>query len=377
MKQLLSGVACAFLLAACQASEDPPGTIAHTETQTPVTAVLSVGETVAENNTYRLNWSFDAGEGPVSIAVTTDPESHSGEIIAEDFSATSFEWSPEGGINERHYFIITPAHGESVMTAARLLPLEGGRNFRDLGGYETEDGRTIAWGELYRSGVMTSLTENDYAYLSSLDINVICDLRTIEERTSEPTNWNAGDLEYLYFPDPGEDMSFMSVLMQEDATPQDVRDAFGSAYFGIGHQQAPAYEEMFDRLAAGDAPLAFNCSAGKDRTGVGAALLLTVLGVPRETIVHDYQLSDDYVDYMEEFMSEEARARMLEDNPSYAFFLNLPPEMVEPIMATYPEYIETFFADIEAEYGDVMTFLSEQVNVTPEEVDAIRAQYLN
>ena len=73
----------------------------------------------------------------------------------------------------------------------------------------------------------------------------------------------------------------------------------------------------------------------------------------------------------------EARARMLEDNPSYAFFLNLPPEMVEPIMATYPEYIETFFADIEAEYGDVMTFLREEVNVTPEEVDAIRAQYLN
>ena len=379
MKHLLSGIACTVLLAACQASEEPASTPAeaHTEAETPTSAIIMAGETVVNGDTYELSWSFEAGEGPVSIAVTTNPDAMTGEIIAESLSDTSFEWTPEGGIEERHYFIISPEHGESVMTAARLLPLEGGRNFRDLGGYQTEDGRTIAWGELYRSGVMTSLTDDDYGYLSSLGISVICDLRTMEERTSEPTNWNAGDLDYLFFPDPGEDMSFMSVLMQDDATPQDVRDAFGSAYFGIGHQQAPAYEVMFDRLAAGDAPLAFNCSAGKDRTGVAAALLLTVLGVPRDTIVHDYQLSDDYVDYMEEFMSEEARARMLEDNPSYAFFLNLPPEMVEPIMATYPEYIETFFADIEAEYGDVLTFLRDEVNVTDAEMASIREQYLN
>lgn len=377
MKHLLTGMSCAVLLAACQASDEPTTTeAANTETAV-IEAVIIPAETTVSGETYALSWTFEAGEGPVSIAVTTDPEASTGETIAENVTETSFNWTPEHGIEARHYFIITPEHGETVMTATRLLPLEGGRNFRDLGGYETEDGRVVEWGSLYRSGVMTGLTAGDYEYLSSLGISTICDLRTLEERTSEPTNWAAGEVDYLHFPDPTEDMSFMSVLMQGDATPQDVRDAFAGAYFGIAHQQAPAYEVMFDRLAAGDAPLAFNCSAGKDRTGVGAALLLTVLGVPRETIVHDYQLSDDYVDYMEEFMSEEARARMLEDNPSYAFFLNLPPEMVEPIMATHPEYIETFFADIEAEYGDVMTFLAEEVNVTPEEAEAIRAQYLN
>ena len=173
-----------------------------------------------------------------------------------------------------------------------------------------------------------------------------------------------------------EDMSFMAALMNPESTPQDIRDAFGGAYFGIAHQQAPAYETMFDKLSAGEAPLAFNCSAGKDRTGIAAALLLTVLGVPRETIVHDYQLSDDYVDYMAEFMDEEAKAKMLEENPSYAFFLQMPPEKVEPIMATYPEYIERFFADIEAEYGSVDAFLKEVINVTDDEMAAIRRQYL-
>lgn len=372
MKHFTLGIASLIVLAACQQDTPEPETVSE---PAPPAVTLSKAETVFADGAYTLTWSFEDALSPVDIYVTSDTDASTGELIGDDITSANFSWTPET-ISERQYFIIMPENGTSLMTATRLLPLEGGRNFRELGGYETENGQTIKWGELYRSGVMHDLTEDDYRYLSSLDIQVICDFRTMDERTSEPTEWAAGEIDYLFFPDPEAEMSFMAVLMDPEVTPDMVREAFGGAYFGIAHQQAPAYEVMFDRLAAGDAPLAFNCSAGKDRTGVAAALIMTVLGVPRETIVHDYQLSDDYVDYMEEFMGEEARARMLEENPSYAFFLNLPPEVVEPIMATYPEYIEAFFADIEAEYGDVMTFLEQVVNVSPEDVAAIRANYL-
>ena len=383
MKRIILSFASAIALAACQPSTSTVAEVEVAETPAaeapaPVEAAgFASLETVYADGAYTLSWSFDDVSAPVSVELISDTQATSGDLLGENLTAGSFTRTPEAGVTERHYFLVSAENGETEITATRLLPLEGGRNFRTLGGYETTDGRTVVWDKLYRSGVMTGITEADYDYLSSLGIKVICDLRTEEERTSEPTNWAAGDIDYLTFADPTEDMSFMSVLMKPDVTPQDVRDAFGDAYYGIGHQQAPAYRDMFDRLAAGDAPLAFNCSAGKDRTGVAAALLLTALGVPRETIVHDYQLSDDYVDYMEEFMGEEARARMLEENPSYAFFLELPPEIVEPIMATHPEYIETFFADIEAEYGTVGTFLEQVIEVTPEEIAALRTLYLN
>ena len=379
MKRIILSFASAIALAACQPSTTTEVETVDVETPAPVEASASFSslETVFADGTYTISWSFDDTSAPVSIQLVGDPQATSGDLLGENITADHFTWTPEAGVTERHYFLVSAENGETELTATRLLPLEGGRNFRTLGGYETTDGRTVVWDKLYRSGVMHGITEADYDYLSSLDIKVVCDLRTEEERTSEPTNWAAGDIDYLFFPDPTEDMSFMSVLMDPDVTPQDVRDAFGGAYYGIGHQQAPAYRDMFDRLAAGQAPLAFNCSAGKDRTGVAAALLLTALGVPRDTIVHDYQLSDDYVDYMKEFMGEEARARMLEENPSYAFFLQLPPEIVEPIMATHPEYIEKFFADIEAEYGTVDAFLEQVIDVTPEEIAALRTLYLN
>lgn len=379
MKLTILSFVSLIALAACQPAEGPADqTRSAATTDAPVAeqVIIKPDETTYNDGTYTLNWSFKDTSGPVRIELITRPDETSGELLTEGITDTSYSWTPADAANVRHYFLITPENGESVVTATRLLPLEGGRNFRTLGGYDTTDGHTVVWDKLYRSGIMTGLTEHDYDYLSSLGIKVICDLRTEEERASEPTSWAAGKIDYLTFPDPESHMGFMSVLMKPDATPQDVRNAFGGSYFGIAHQQAPAYEAMFDHLAAGDAPLAFNCSAGKDRTGIAAALLLSVLGVPRETIVHDYQLSDDYVDYMKEFMSEEARAKMLKDNPSYAFFLNLPSELVAPIMATYPEYIETFFDAIEAEYGSTEAFLKQKINLTDEEMAAIRVAYL-
>lgn len=376
MKRALFSLVSVIALAACQGGEKPVEA-SKTEAAVVVADIASI-EAVYADGAYDLSWTFDGEAMPVTVEVTTNPDAEVGELIGEGISELNFKWTPEHGLDARHYFIIRPEHGDAEMVATRLLPLEGGRNFRTLGGYETEDGKTVKWGKIYRSGVMDGLTENDYEYLSSIGIKVVCDYRTEMERTEEPTDWEAGEIDYLYFPDPTDDMgaSFGAIFRDPELTPQKVKDAFGASYFGMAHQQAPAYAEMFDRLAAGEAPLVFNCSAGKDRTGVSAALILTVLGVPRETIVHDYQLSDDYVDYMSEFLNEEARQKAIEEGSPYAFLFQLPPETVAPMMASYPEYIETFFAAIEAEYGSVEVFLKEKVDLTDEEIAAIRANYL-
>lgn len=193
------------LLAACGgASNDAPETpVAETpvvearDTLTVSDVEVVHGETRAE---HILSWTTEPA-GSVDIYASTNPvvPTESAALIADDLTETQFTWVSDDA-DTRHYFKIVPQAGEPVITAVRLLPLEGGRNFRDLGGYETADGQTVKWGVAFRSGVMNGLTDADYDYLSDLGIKTVCDFREGDERASEPTEWKAGEIEYLTFP---------------------------------------------------------------------------------------------------------------------------------------------------------------------------------
>jgi len=244
----------------------------------------------------------------------------------------------------------------------RVLDLEGGVNFRDLGGYATEDGRITKWETVYRSGSPAGLTQADYAELSRRGIRTFCDFRDNEERASEPNGYVAAntDVEYWtrdYAQDSGD---LMAVLGGPDAGAEKSRNMLIGFYRTLPEDQAESYRQMFRYLAEGRTPLAFNCTAGKDRAGTGAALLLTLLGVPRETVVADYALSDDFVDYKAQM--EETAAK----NPSYAALAKLPWEIVEPLVASDPAYIESAFSALEEKYGSVDAFIEQELDVTSE-----------
>lgn len=244
----------------------------------------------------------------------------------------------------------------------RVLDLEGGVNFRDLGGYQTADGRMTKWETVYRSGSPADLTEGDFVELSRRGIRTVCDFRTNEERAGEPNPYVASnsDVEYWtrdYEMDSGD---LLAVLGGPDASAENSRNAMIGFYRDLPAQHADSYRQMFRYLAEGKTPLAFNCSAGKDRAGVGAALLLTLLGVPRETVVADYALSDDIVDYKAQMQESAA------ENPSYAALAQLPWEVVEPLVASDPAYIESAFASLEEDYGSVDAFIEQELAVTPD-----------
>ncbi|MEO1473399.1 MAG: tyrosine-protein phosphatase [Pseudomonadota bacterium] len=377
-----SAVAFALILGACgQETSAPKPDASSAEAQLTVEVVST--EVVYDRDAvaYTLSWALDSA-APVSLYVSTNRDGSGAELVAENITASSFTWTPQDGNHERRYFIARPDGAEQAIFAARLLPLEGGRNFRDLGGYQTADGRQVKWGHVYRSGVMDGLTDADYDYLSDLGIKVVCDFREEDERLREPTEWKAGKIDYLTFVDPAaeedeRDNPMFAALMSPESTPEDVAAGFAASYFPMALNEAEGYAAMFDRLAAGEIPLAFNCSAGKDRAGTAAALLLTALGVPRETVVHDYSLSDDYVDYMAEFAGEEARAEAAADpdNP-YAFLMQLPPEKLAPLMASDPRYIEASLDEMEARYGSVIGFIQTELDVTDGELESIRRQLL-
>lgn len=270
---------------------------------------------------------------------------------------------------------LATASGESFVTAERVLPLEGGRNFRDLGGYRTVDGRRVKWGKVYRSGTMSGLTDADYQRLSSLGIEVICDFRAQEEREREPTNFRriGPDLDYLTRDYRTDASALRAIFSEGRPTPDKVRGAMTSLYGEIPYQHADSYRTMFTQLAEGNVPLAFNCAAGKDRTGVAAALLLAMLGVPHESVVADYALSDKIVDFERSF----ARVTSPSAKPGpYDFLAKLPADVRAPLLRSDPAYVEYALAEIGRREGSLDNYFTRVLGLTEAQIGSIRSRLL-
>lgn len=252
--------------------------------------------------------------------------------------------------------VAAPAH-------IRVLPLQGGRNFRDLGGYRTADGRTVKWGMLYRSGQMHDLTSADYAYLQKLGIRTVCDFRDTRERTNEPTLWPAGHSPKMLSDDYALDMSAMQLPGDPSTwTHEQVVDAMAATYPKLLDQFRGQYRRMFAELLAGDAPLAFHCTAGKDRTGVAAALLLTALGVPRATVIEDYLLSNQHM-------------APLPAHPT-GFWARLSPEAARTFAGVDRRYIDAVFVVTDRHPGGTMGYLRQELGLGAPEIAKLRALYL-
>jgi len=249
----------------------------------------------------------------------------------------------------------------------RVLPLQGGRNFRDLGGYATRDGRHVRWGLLFRSGAMSGLTPADYAYLDTLGIRFVCDLRTARERAAEPTVWRGTRKPDYWTSDALGTGGDLGRLLAPGAsvTGAQIRATMIDLYRTLPETHREAYRAIFRHLADGQVPVAFNCSAGKDRTGVGAALILSALGVPRETVIADYALSDKVVDFR--------KAIAAQPNSPFA---KMPDAVLTPLLKSDPAYIEAALDAVNARYGSVEAYLKTALGLTDADIARMRANLL-
>lgn len=269
--------------------------------------------------------------------------------------------------------VLTPiAANEIALTdERRVLDLEGGVNFRDLGGYMTDDGRITKWETVYRSGSPAGLTDADFAELKRREIRTFCDFRANDEREAEPNRFAEAnsDIEYWTrnYSSQSASGDLSAILGGKDASPEKTRNAMIAMYRELPESNADSYRQMFRFLADGATPLTFNCTAGKDRAGTGAALLLTMLGVPRETVVADYAMSDDIVDYRAQMQETAAK------NHAYAALARMPWELVEPLVASDPDYIESALTALEEKYGSVDAFIEKELGVTPDMKKEIRS----
>lgn len=263
--------------------------------------------------------------------------------------------------------VAQPRIVDNAVPHARVLPLQGGQNFRDLGGYKTSDGRTVRWGLLYRSGSMHFLTSADYDYLEKLGIRTVCDFRNTRERTSEPVSWPTGNAPRVLADDYKMDTSGIGQSAPgQTITPEQARATMTATYPRLLTQFNGQYRRMFAELLAGHAPLAFNCTAGKDRTGVAAALLLTALEVPRDTVIQDYLLTNRYFDPAKVVHSDSQASQQ---------WRSLPPEVLRAYMAADRPYIEAVFAVMDSHAGGVNGYLQDELGLTRLDRTKLRRMY--
>jgi protein-tyrosine phosphatase len=270
----------------------------------------------------------------------------------------------------RKYFRIKDHGDQSITTIAeRLFPLEQGSNFRDVGGYLGAGGKALRWGKIYRSGALPVLSDRDNKLLGGLGIQSIIDLRSLDEREVAPTllDDKTGALfianDYALKP-----------LMENFA-----RAGSNNMYAGMEKTFAPQYRSIFKRLLADDGAVMYHCSAGQDRTGVATALILTALGVDRETILQDYHLSTpsrrpewempkvDPADYPGNLIVQYYAAAAKKPGGAKA----------EPLYgADGQSHLVKFFAHVETQYGSVEAYLDQELGVDATAIAKLRSIYL-
>lgn len=248
---------------------------------------------------------------------------------------------------------------DSALLAPRHIAMEGVYNFRDMGGYRTEDGRRVKWGLLYRSAELSHATANDIATIESFGVQQIFDLRSVEERQSEPTTWSGGEAPPIFASDYSIDRSAMSTAVRPGASVDELRAVFAASYPDLLQQTQAQQRALFDELLADEDAVLFHCTAGKDRTGMAAVLVLSALGVPRATIFSDYEMSNRY---------------LAPPDPRMAAF-GLSPEAIEVLSGVEVEYLQAAFDYIDHEYGSVDAYLERELGVDIADRQRLRALY--
>lgn len=248
----------------------------------------------------------------------------------------------------------------SGLSYERVIDLEGTTNTRDIGGYMTDDMRTIRYGQIIRSENLSRLTENDFRKLEELGVKTVIDLRSDEEHDHSPTIWQGDNPpQFHHFPigDAKNDWfkAQRRMVKGNRFNEKQSLEHMEKGYRMIAEEGPPSYVKLMDLvLDESNWPILIHCNAGKDRTGVAVALIQEALGVDRETIMEEYLLTN-------EIGRTSSKAKLLARESGKRRTMGRSPsaEAWYPIVGVAPEMLEAFYADVDRNHGSMDSFLIE------------------
>ena len=239
----------------------------------------------------------------------------------------------------------------------RIYRLQGATNFRDLGGYAGLEGRPVRWRRLFRSDHLGGLTADDHASLAKLGLNWSFDFRGNSERAATPYQL-PGVVQHSLAIEPTvvQRMEAMEAAGRE-LTEAIVVELMNDLYRSLVNDQASRFAQFFEHLLRAEGPLVFHCTAGKDRTGVAAALVLLALGVSRDQIMQDYLLTNELLERPMHFGSQ------------------VPSDTLAVLWRVQKSYLDTALQTIDADHGGVDSYLR-HLGLTRAELGTLADKYL-
>ena len=271
--------------------------------------------------------------------------------------------------------LVIPAHQPvAERESHRLLNFEGIANFRDLGGYPTADGRQVKWGVLYRTGTLTDASNADLKGLAQLKLNTLIDFRSSVEKQEEPN----------HLPDPI-GFSVVEIPTLDDGNQAIVGEIMERIETGnfeefdpdqlmleANRQFATTFTPQFRQyihtvLDADGAPIVWHCSAGKDRAGFAAAILLRILGVPQDLVIQDYMASKQHT--LDARGSQLMILRLLKGKEAA--------DKLAILMGVEEAWLTAAFEEIDTSWGSFDNYVRQGLDLDEADVAQLKAQLLS
>lgn len=259
---------------------------------------------------------------------------------------------------------------DQQITKERVLKIRRVSNFRDVGGYVTRDGRTVKWGQLYRSGHLADLTPRGLDQLNNLGLVTAIDFRSVYETQRHP-NRVLENVKTIHLPVMDKANREMSREIRERVKSNHF-EGFSpdhliiKAYRQFPTRFTPAFKSFIHAVSdAGGKPVLWHCAAGKDRTGYASAVLLRLLGVDQDTIYQDYLLSNQYVKVLNKRTLAVIFARGFK-----AF------NMIKPLFRVQLDWLEAAFETLDHEWGNFESYVKYGLGLSIADVSQLQDHLL-
>jgi len=254
-------------------------------------------------------------------------------------------------------------NAQVVDSSIREVKLQGAVNFRDIGGYTTKNGKKVKMGLLYRSAALNTLTDADLAKLESLHIKYDFDFRGPYEVKTAPDKIPTGTTR-ISLPAGSENVGDSNYMKNMGKYLKS--DSFMMSFYTVLTPFKDRYTPLFDSLLSNKtaSPMLFHCTAGKDRTGIAAALILYALGVVEQIIFDDYEATNYY--------RRNENAKSIAQMTKY---YGLDEKTASNLMGAKKEYIAATFATIRAQYGTIDKYLEKELGLNATKINKLRVYY--
>jgi len=247
---------------------------------------------------------------------------------------------------------------------SRIIPLSGVKNFRDMGGYHADDGRSLRWGQVFRSGHLADMTDDCGTEIFARDIETVIDFRSDAEKIRHPLHWPDSWIpDYHAVPIGGNAAAWVKELYDKLAKTsfpkEELHQQFILAFETIPIANQKGLKQFFDTLIdnnKGNAVL-FHCTAGKDRTGIAGALLMKALGISEKQIMDDFMLTNTAVDL-------EQTSATIAEWLSVKAGQSIKPSAVLPLVGVEPAFLEAAYGAIRKSHGSIGNYLETAMGLT-------------